>query len=132
MRRQRPKAFTLIEIIIVIVVIGILATLAGVVYSGMLEKGASEEAKMGISAILSAEEIYRINSGNYLEADSNGTLNTDLQLSLQTDSARKWNYSTTAASGPTPRVCVQAARVGKTCVWTQCSDQDDPSSSNCP
>ena len=55
------KGFTLLELIVVIIIIGVLATLSFVQYTRILERARATEAKMILSAI--AKEAYTI----YLE-----------------------------------------------------------------
>lgn len=53
------KGFTLLELIIVILILGILATLAITQYSKMLEKARGAEAKMVLGSIRLQQAAYR-------------------------------------------------------------------------
>lgn len=57
--------FTLLELVIVIIILGILATLGITQYTKMVEKGRSAEAKMVLGQIRSAEETYKLENGSY-------------------------------------------------------------------
>ncbi len=56
--RRREKGFTLLELIIVVIVIGILASIALPQYIKVVEKGRLAEAKSMLSAIRSAQIRY--------------------------------------------------------------------------
>jgi general secretion pathway protein G len=67
MREERRKrgmhaaaGFTLIEVLLVVAILGILATVAAVGIGGHMDKVNRESTRMNISAISKAVEIYRI------------------------------------------------------------------------
>ncbi len=64
-RRTRREAFTLIEILLVVVIIGILAGIGIPAISGKSEKAKISQAKANINAISSALAIYEMNNGAY-------------------------------------------------------------------
>lgn len=55
---MRKKAFTLIELVVVVVIIGILATVAFPVYQNIVEDAKSEACKTNLRALGMALEIY--------------------------------------------------------------------------
>ena len=58
--KQRQSGFTIVELLIVIVIIGILATLVIVTFSGVQQKARDSERKTDINAIAGQlEEIGR-------------------------------------------------------------------------
>jgi len=59
------KGFTLLELIVVIIIIGILATLGFAQYSKTLEKGRSAEAKLMLGQLRKAEEAYYLENAAY-------------------------------------------------------------------
>ncbi|MDD4895095.1 MAG: prepilin-type N-terminal cleavage/methylation domain-containing protein [Candidatus Omnitrophica bacterium] len=59
------KAFTLLELIIVIIIVGILAVLGLTQYTRTTEKGRSAEAKAILGSLRTAEEAYYLEKGSY-------------------------------------------------------------------
>ncbi|MFA5287713.1 MAG: prepilin-type N-terminal cleavage/methylation domain-containing protein [Candidatus Omnitrophota bacterium] len=62
---SKNNGFTLVELLIVMVVVGILATIATARYTGVLEKGYSAEAYSVLGQIASAENVYRLENDIY-------------------------------------------------------------------
>lgn len=63
---QKTKSgFTIVELLIVIVVIGILAAITVVAYNGIQARGRDAQRLSDIKSIVKAIEIYRINNGVY-------------------------------------------------------------------
>ncbi len=123
-------AFTLVEIMVVLVIIGVLSSLAMMSFSGSMEKAAEREACINMESIASASTIYRINNGAYPVATLVDTL-AHINLNLKMDfpvSAPKWAYAVTPYEAPTlpqlPYACVQATRLktGSTTVLKLCTD----------
>ena len=59
------EGFTLIEILIVVVIIGILATVAIPRYYRHLEKGYSSDAKIQMREIYSGAKLYKSKTGDF-------------------------------------------------------------------
>jgi prepilin-type N-terminal cleavage/methylation domain-containing protein len=57
------KGFTLLEIIVVIVILGIMSTLAATQYTKMVEKSRGAEARVIMGSIRTNEAVMRIQSG---------------------------------------------------------------------
>ena len=68
-RCDNEKGFTLIELMIVIVIIGILATLLIPRIMERPEEARRVKAKMDIEAIVSALKLYKIDCGSYPTTD---------------------------------------------------------------
>ena len=62
---MKRKGFTLIELIIVLIIIGILASIAGPMMGGMKTKSMCSEAAVGLSAVREALRQYRVEYGSY-------------------------------------------------------------------
>jgi prepilin-type N-terminal cleavage/methylation domain-containing protein len=71
--KNRNKGFTIVELLIVIVVIGILAALVITTYSGIQAKGRNSQRSADVSAIVTQLEAYKSDNGNY---PSLGNLNS--------------------------------------------------------
>ena len=87
-RLDNSNGFTLAEILITLVILGIVAGLAIPVYTGMAEKGRVNEAVVALNSIYMAQKVYALNnSGNYWNPGANptpalinATLNVDFNL----------------------------------------------------
>lgn len=64
---DRKSGFTIVELLIVIVVIGILAAITIVAYNGVQEKAKVSQANADMSALVKAISVARINSDKTLK-----------------------------------------------------------------
>lgn len=92
----QKKGFTLIEIVVVLIIIGILAVIAVPNYTTMLEQGMAQSAANNLMIIANAEKVYYFANGTYCSSLNgcstlNG-INTALNLNI-TDSNYKYNGS---------------------------------------
>ena len=70
---KHNKGFTLVELLIVIVILGILATVTVFAVTGITNKGKTSACQSDLKVIQTAEEAYNANTGNYT------ALQTDLK-----------------------------------------------------
>jgi prepilin-type N-terminal cleavage/methylation domain-containing protein len=63
--KQRQSGFTIVELLIVIVIIGILATLVIVTFSGVQQKARDTERKTDINAVQKQLEAFYASKGYY-------------------------------------------------------------------
>lgn len=63
--KKRQSGFTIVELLIVIVVIGILATLVIVTFTGIQQKARNSQRQTDINAIASHVESYYAQTGTY-------------------------------------------------------------------
>jgi len=115
------------ELIIVIVIIGILATLGFTHYGTYKESTLNKEAQANLRLIVAAERIYRMEIGSYFPCSDNDCINTNLRLYLSnlSDPNRKWDYRATDGGTST---CAQATRFNgpNTRTFKMSSDDNDP------
>lgn len=64
-KKTAAKGFTIVELLIVIVVIGILAALVIVTYNGIQQKARDTERKTDINALHGQLEAYQAQNGKY-------------------------------------------------------------------
>ncbi len=63
--KESQKGFTLVELIIVIVVIGILAAIILVAYGNVTTRANASAAKQNAGAVLNFAEVYHADKGSY-------------------------------------------------------------------
>lgn len=94
---KSPKGFTLLELILVVVVIGILATLAVPQFTGMAEKARAAEAINTIGAIKTAEDIYKLETGTYVnDALGDGSI-LSVRFPIADSENTYWTYAVSGA-----------------------------------
>jgi general secretion pathway protein G len=64
-RSRREAAFSLLEIMAVVVIMGLLMSIIGVSISGQIDKARLATAKAQIAQLESALELYRMDNGRY-------------------------------------------------------------------
>ena len=87
--RKLRQGFTLIEILIVVVIIGILATVAIPTYFKYVKKGYASDAKIQIKNIYMSADMYKQENGEY------PTDLTDMEngyLDLKPSVLEKWTF----------------------------------------
>lgn len=75
MKTNRQSGFTIVELLVVIVVIGILAAITIVAFNGIQNRARDTERKSDVAAVVRALNLYNIDNGDYAEAGcgNNGT-----------------------------------------------------------
>src|SRR3989338_1394728 len=108
--RITNTGFTLVELIIVVIVIGILAAVGMPQYSKAIEKARGAEASAGLQNIQQGEKIYFANNETYLNAGTAGTGDTNgLTSGANSDQSKLdinlpqtgWNFQVTTSPGGT-------------------------------
>ncbi len=99
MVRINIKAFTLIELLIVIVIIATLTSVAIPTYIRVVEKVRAGEAITNLELIRAGEKIYRLEISVFSQNLVNATaINNNLALDIE---PRFWSYGVTASGGAT-------------------------------
>lgn len=128
--KQRQSGFTIVELLIVIVIIGILATLVIVTFSGVQQKARDSERKTDINAVAGQLEAFYANKGYYpTVADFNsGTFRSanEIRLDLKAlaDPSDPTNQTLVAGTGTAKRYYMDAQDSGGapcTLATTQCA-----------
>jgi general secretion pathway protein G len=83
---RREAGFTLLELLVVIVIIGMLASYVGPKYFAQLGKSEATTAKAQIEALAKAVDTFRLDVGRYPSNDEGLAA-----LTTQPDSAKGWN-----------------------------------------
>jgi prepilin-type N-terminal cleavage/methylation domain-containing protein len=88
---QKIKTFTLLELVVVLVIIGILSTVAVSHFGIMHEKILAREAISQLKIIQSAENVYRLENetGNFIGCVDTLDCNAKLGIALP---AKDWEY----------------------------------------
>jgi prepilin-type N-terminal cleavage/methylation domain-containing protein len=105
------RGFTLIEIVLVVVLVGVLAAFAMSNYMAIKEKTLNRQAKAMLQLIRAAERNYRMEYNNYYPypATTESTIsviNRDLKLNLPVSASTGWliSLNRTAESATATRV----------------------------
>ncbi len=91
------RSFTLIELIMVVVIIGVMVTFAAPAFRVTRDRVLENEANANLRLMQSAQRIYRMETGAFISCANEACLNTNLKLELPASSA--WNYSAPLANG---------------------------------
>jgi general secretion pathway protein G len=86
--RPNERGFTLIEIMVVIIILGILATYTAVKLTGQAEQARRTQAKVQIETFSTALALYKLDNGSYPSTDQG--LNALVEAPTVGTLPRKW------------------------------------------
>ncbi len=102
--RSRKSGFTLLELLVVVIVVGILAAVALPKFSGMFAKARSAEGLNTVGAIMTAEYVH------FQEFNNFTTDGTELLVDIPADGDTLFNY-TFASADSTASVSITASGI---------------------
>ncbi|TVQ51177.1 MAG: prepilin-type N-terminal cleavage/methylation domain-containing protein [Phycisphaerales bacterium] len=72
--RQRRPGFTLIEVLVVVIILGVLATIVVKSFAVSVDDAARTRFASNLKSFVNAAELYRFETGEFLEDSNSGTL----------------------------------------------------------
>ena len=123
---MKKNAVTLMELIVVVIIIGILATLGTSQYFNFREKALDKEAQSNLRLIIAAEKIQHLETEAYQAYATTALINTNLHLAIPNPANPAWNYSVTApaAGGAVATATRNVVNNGRD--WCMDNDDEDP------
>ena len=96
--KKKDRAITLLELIIVIIIVGILASVTVPMFGKAIEATKANEAVAGLEQIRTGQRIYRVEENSYWgpsigsEAAEIKNINDKLRTFVDFKDARNWDY----------------------------------------
>ena len=113
------KSFTLLELMLVVVIVGILATFAIPGYLGVKQRAEGRQASTQLKLIHTTEKIEFLENDLYLACDGFAACNTALDLDLPDDT---WIYSVICSGGCNNDFTARAVNSTGTCAYSITKD----------
>ncbi|MBI3602500.1 MAG: prepilin-type N-terminal cleavage/methylation domain-containing protein [Candidatus Omnitrophica bacterium] len=107
---RAKRGFTLIEIIVVLVIVGVLATIAVPNFVNMINQSYAQDAMRNLMAIYAAQVSNQQNSGSYCTAScaNTGSINSNLGVSIVTSGGTGYNCNVICTGGT--QCCIAAGQ----------------------
>jgi len=90
LKKKMQEGFTLVEILIVVVIIGILASIAVPIYFDYVERGYATDAKTQLRSIYESSKLFKSESGDFPEDVIE--LNASNGLNIPQSTLDKWDF----------------------------------------
>lgn len=137
---KMKQGFTLVELIMVILIIGILAALAFPQFSKTKEHAIGKEAISNLKLIAAAEKIYRMEASAYYPIpagpeSSITNINNYLRLSIPSGATKNWNYAVNSSNATSTATRTATGGSYSGCTWTigySPTASDEPTTPTCP
>jgi len=97
--RGTGRGFTLTELMVVILLVGVLAVIAIPIYEGYIKQTKVSEACSMIGAIVAAEKAYAQRNGAFLEVARNSYQDFLQRLRVDVKESELFDYEVTSVSG---------------------------------
>jgi type IV pilus assembly protein PilE len=117
--RQRATGFTLIELMIAVVVVGILAAVALPNYQEYVRRGNRSAAQSFMLSVAQKQEQYLMDARQYAEIANHAAFTSTLGMNVPTDVSRFYAVTVAYVGGSTRTYQIQAAPISGT---TQATD----------
>ena len=131
---RATRGFTLLELLIVVVIIGVLAAVGTPLVTGYIQDGRQKAAENGLRAIYLMQKDYLREEGVYYNAgsgDQTAKINTELFSGNATlDETGKYKFSITAVGRDTFRAVAVADGQTTVCINNKNKTQKDGLSCN--
>lgn len=128
------RGFNLLELVIVLIIVGVLATIALPSYTRSREQGLGGEALSNLRLISAAEKVYRLEIGTFWPSNGGNdtsltSINTNLKLYLTNTN---WNWSITGTASAFTAYGDRVSGAYADCVYSITQGGTETKGGSCP